>query len=75
MGKGGGDSKTHWLYSTISVFLFLLALPSTLAPKLAGMLLRLPGPHTEGVSLGRKLWYISAGLDLAQAKDMAFFNQ
>lgn len=36
---------------------------------------QLPRLGTGGVSLGRKLQYISAGLDLAQTKDMAFFNQ
>lgn len=72
-GWGWGCTKTHWLYSTISVFLFLPVLLSRLSP--TWLACWLPGLRTGGVSWGRELWYISAGLDLAQAKDMAFFNQ
>lgn len=55
--------------STISFFL-LLSFP-LFSVKLAGVTAAGDG-HRGVASLGRNLWHISAGLDLAQTKDMAF---
>lgn len=57
-----------------SIFLFLSCSPFSTSPK-NQLACWSPVLDAGVVSRGKRPWCISAGLDLAQAKDTAFFNQ